>query len=112
MTDCDHFEIGKATLGSEDRQIWDDIVTDHYFTSDLEFGMNLLMKAIGEIDLVTVPFSSPPLSGILRSYPEAMKSVDSVQWRTAMETKLMKPTNIHAWELVELPYGKRPIGNK
>ena len=46
------------------------------------------------------------------SYDEAMKSVDSLLWKKAMNTEMDSMKTNSVWELVDLPDGIKPIGCK
>ena len=49
---------------------------------------------------------------IPNTFGEALRSSKSDQWKLAMEEKMTSFHQNQTWELVELPKGKRPIGNK
>ena len=49
---------------------------------------------------------------IPNTFSEALRSNESDQWKLAMEEEMKSLHQNQTWELVELPKGKRAIGNK
>lgn len=45
-------------------------------------------------------------------YSEAIKSKNSTEWKSAMDTKIRSLHCHDAWELTKLPPGKKTINNK
>ena len=43
---------------------------------------------------------------------EALESNEGEEWRSAMEKEMESIHNSNVWDLVELPTGKRLVGNK
>jgi hypothetical protein len=47
-----------------------------------------------------------------RTVREAMDSEDANLWKRAMDEEMASLDKNKAWDLVELPIGRNPIGNK
>lgn len=47
-----------------------------------------------------------------KTYSEAIKSKDSAEWKSALDTKIRSLHRHDAWESIKLPPGKKAINNK
>ncbi|KAH9751460.1 hypothetical protein KPL71_014309 [Citrus sinensis] len=62
---------------------------------------------------MVVAYALPVINDdIPNTFSEALRSSDSDQWKLAMEEEMKSLYQNQTWELVELPKGKRDIGNK
>ena len=73
MGDEQDCEVATTDIGSEECQIWEDIINDHHFHNA---DNALIMKALQDLDNIT-PSNFPTSSAPPRHYHEAMKSRDS-----------------------------------
>lgn len=48
----------------------------------------------------------------LKTFEDAMRSVDCTLWKTAIKSELESIKSNHTWELVRLPKGWKSIGCK
>jgi hypothetical protein len=49
---------------------------------------------------------------IPKSYREALRGENAEQWQDVIRVEFDSPVSHGTWELVELPKGRKPVGNK
>jgi len=59
-----------------------------------------------------VAYALPVVDDIPITYQEAMQSLESDKWKSAMDEEMQSLLKNNTWELVQLPKGKRAIGCK
>ena len=74
------------------------------------FGPDFITSYLSESSLIDDDFVHIfVLEDDPRTYDEAMRSVDAVFWKEAIDSELQSILNNNTWELVELPRGCKPI---
>ena len=77
---------------------------------DNSFGPDFISLCLSESSLVNDDFVHLfVLEDDPRTYDEAMRSVDAVFWKEAIDSELQSILNNNTWELVELPRVCKPI---